>query len=461
MIGCETVKSMEKVFLLGGLRSHIGLTGGIYKNIPAEELAAAVLRKVIEKYPCVLQADGLICGNAVGTGGNITRLAALKAGLPVTVPALTVDMQCASAAASVELAMTKIGSGMADVLIAGGFESTSMQPTRVYAKADPRYTEEGFTVAQFSPDTASAKAMLEGAERTCQKHGFTREELDVFAVRSHQLAKKAREEGRLKDVVVSVFGSKGDEGIRDRMSPKLAARMPKLFTEEEVAAIVNRNCQKYDKDKDAEALCREEKKTAELVHINNAGVVPKKENTLQPVKIKSDNSNINDARLTEEQNKVIPVLTAANACMRNDGAAFVILISQRAAEKYNLKPETELLAGFEWGVDPRCSPEGAIETGMKLLQRCGLQPEEIDVFEYNEAFAVISALFAKKYPGLMERYCPWGGALAYGHPYGVSGAILLLHLWQELKQTGGSLGLLSIAGAGGLGTSLLVKNLKK
>ena len=228
---------MEKVFLLGGLRSHIGLTGGMFKTIPAEELAAAVLKKVIAKYPCALQADGLICGNAVGTGGNITRLAALKAGLPAHIPSLTLDMQCASAAASIELAITKIGSGMADVLIAGGFESTSMQPVRIYAKADPRYTEAGFTVAQFSPDTTSAKVMLEGAERTCQKHGFSREELDAFAVRSHQLAKKARDEKRLQDVVVSVFGSGGDEGIRDRMSSKLASRMPKLFTADEVAAL--------------------------------------------------------------------------------------------------------------------------------------------------------------------------------------------------------------------------------
>ena len=419
---------MEKVFLLGGLRSHIGLTGGMFKTVPAEELAAAVVQKVIEKYPCALQADGLVCGNAVGTGGNITRLAALKAGLPVHIPALTLDMQCASAAASIELAMTKIGSGMADVLIAGGFESTSMQPTRVYAKADPRYTEAGFTVAQFSPDTTSAKVMLEGAERTCQKHGFTREELDAFAVRSHQLAKKARDEKRLQDVVVSVSGSVGDEGIRDRMSPKLAARMPKLFTSEEVAA-----------------LCKEQIKGTESG--GEAG-------------IKSDAESESGAGLSNEKSTVTPLLTAANACLMNDGAAFVILVSEKAVEKYDLQPEAELLAGFEWGVDPRYSPEGAIETGAGLLQRCGLQPEEIDVFEYNEAFAVISALFARKHPELAERYCPWGGALAYGHPYGASGAILLLHLWQELKQKNGRLGLLSIAGAGGLGTALLVKNSK-
>ena len=402
---------MEKVYLIGGLRSHIGLTGGLFKTVPAEELAAAVLQKIMAKYPFVLQADGLLCGNAVGTGGNITRLAALKAGLPATIPALTIDMQCASAAASIELAMTKIGSGMADILIAGGFESTSMQPVRVYAKADARYREEGFTVAQFSPDTTSAKAMLEGAERTCQKHGFTREELDAFAVRSHQLAKKAREENRLNEIVVSVFGSEGDEGIRDRMSPKLAARMPKLFTEEEVKDLL----------------------------AGDRASLPIKENV--------DKRNV----LQEQNIAVTPLLTAANACLMNDGAAFVVLASRQA------RPEAELLAGFEWGVDPRYSPEGAIETGAHLLQRCDLQSQQIDVFEYNEAFAVISALFARKYPELTARYCPWGGALAYGHPYGASGAILLLHLWQELKQTEGKLGLLSIAGAGGLGTALLVK----
>ena len=428
---------MEKVFLIGGLRSHIGLTGGLFKTVPAEDLAAAVLENVIKKYPCALQADGLLCGNAVGTGGNITRLAALKGGLPLHIPALTLDMQCASAAASIELAMTKIGSGMADILIAGGFESTSMQPTRVYAKTDPRYTAEGFTVAQFSPDTTSAKAMLEGAERTCQKHGFTREELDAFAVRSHQLAKKAREEGRLNDVIVPVYDSAGDEGIRDRMSPKLAARMPKLFTEEEVKALLT------DRPDSRPVRC-----------------AAAEEKTVRDGDLLQADEMVYKTCPAHTEDKAVPLLTAANACLMNDGAAFVILASQQAVEKYHLQPEAELLAGFEWGVDPRYSPEGAIETGNRLLQRCGLQPEQIDVFEYNEAFAVISALFARKYPELVARYCPWGGALAYGHPYGASGAILLLHLWQELKQMHGRLGVLSIAGAGGLGTALLVKNSK-
>ena len=121
---------MEKVYLLGGLRSHIGLAGGIFRQIPAEDLAVALLEKLALRYPYVREAEGILGGNAVGSGGNITRLAALKAGFPEKMPAVTIDMQCASAAEALALGMAKIGSGMADLLIAGGFESASMQPLR-------------------------------------------------------------------------------------------------------------------------------------------------------------------------------------------------------------------------------------------------------------------------------------------------------------------------------------------
>lgn len=386
---------MEKVYLLGGLRSHIGLAGGMFRKIPAEDLAAALLEKLALRYPYVREADGILGGNAVGSGGNITRLAALKAGFPEQVPAVTIDMQCASAAEALALGMAKIGSGMADLLIAGGFESASMQPLRKYNPFDPRFTEAGFKTAQFSPDSNSPQAMLEGAERTCHKHGFAREDLDVFAVRSHGLAKKAQAAGVLEEITVSLFGSDRDEGIRDKMSQALTSRMPTLFKEEQMAALWGR--------------------------------------------------------------EATPVLTAANACLTSDGAAFVILCSEQYLQKNGLKPELCLLAACEAGLDPRYCPEGAIEVGDALLERQGIAPREIAIFEYNEAFAVISALFARNYGDLANRYCPWGGALAYGHPYGASGAILLLHLWQGLKQSGGRLGLLSIAGAGGLGCAILAE----
>ena len=194
---------------------------------------------------------------------------------------------------------------------------------------------------------------------------------------------------------MSLFGSIRDEGIRTRMSQALATRMPTLFTKEQVTALWGQ----------------------------------------------------------EE----VPVLTAANACLTSDGAAFVILCSEKYLQENALKPELRLLAACEVGVDPRYCPEGAIEVGEALLRRQNVAPGQIDIFEYNEAFAVISALFARNYAAVANRYCPWGGALAYGHPYGASGAILLLHLWQGLKQSGGHLGLLSIAGAGGLGCAILAE----
>ncbi len=384
----------REVYLAGGLRSHIGLKNGMFRHIPAEDLAAALLREVIEKYPAAADADEIICGNAVGTGGNITRLMALKAGVSASVPCITLDMQCASAAAAIQLAAAKIGCGMADLVVAGGFESSSMQPLRVYNEADPRYRPEGFTVAQFSPETESPLVMLEGAERTAQLAGFTREELDAIAVESHRKALRAAEEGVLEDVVAPLFGSLRDEGIRKRMSPRLAARMPSLFSADAVEKLTGRPGE--------------------------------------------------------------PVLTACNACLINDGAAFVVLASERfLADHPELRGELRFVAACDGGVETGQSPRGAVTVGDLLLEREGVTPEAVDAFEYNEAFAVITGIFGREHPELMDRYCRYGGALAYGHPYGASGAILLLHLWQSLKREGGRLGLVSIAGAGGLGSASL------
>ena len=377
---------MNKVYIAGGLRTHIGLKNGIFKNIPAEQLAAALLMKLVSQYQ-LAEPDEIICGNAVGTGGNITRLMALEAGIAASVPCLTIDMQCASAAEAIAIAIAKIKAGMAEVIIAGGFESSSMQPTRVYCPRDERYTPEGFTVAQFTPETTSATAMLEGAERTASQEGITRAELDKYVVRSHAMARQARESKILEPFIASVCGSTKDEGIRDRMSERLAAKMPLLLGP----------------------------------------------NT---------------------------TLTAANACLINDGAAFVIVASERWLQEHgtdNLYPRAELVTAVEGGVEANCSPRGALAVGNLLLEREHLSAEQIDAFEYNEAFAVITAMFAREYPQLLPRYNQLGGALAYGHPYGASGAILVLHLLAELEQTQGDYGLVAIAGAGGLGTALLLK----
>ena len=160
------------VYLVAGLRSHLGLQNGIFKEVPPEKLGAALLRQLCVQVPVAREAQLVIGGNAVGSGGNLT--------------ALTVDMQCASALAALSLGYGQIRGGPLDVVLAGGVESSSMQPRRVYQPWDARYTPEGYMTAQFSPDTDSPRTMLEGAERTAQVYGVSREELDRWAVRSHR-----------------------------------------------------------------------------------------------------------------------------------------------------------------------------------------------------------------------------------------------------------------------------------
>ena len=129
------VGNMDKVYILGGLRSFVGVVNGMYRHIPAEKLGAAVLRQVLEQYP--VEPDYLIAGNGVGAGGNIARLMALEAGVPEQVPSFTLDVQCGSGLESIAVAAAKIASGEADCVVAGGFESSSTQPRRGYNANHP------------------------------------------------------------------------------------------------------------------------------------------------------------------------------------------------------------------------------------------------------------------------------------------------------------------------------------
>ena len=173
-----------------------------------------------------------------------------------------------------------------------------------------------------------------------------------------------------------------------------------------------------------------------------------------------------EALLTPEERNLAgectPVLTAANACLTQDGAAFLVLASGRQLAAWrrrgrSVRPLARILHCTESGVDPRFSPLGALAVGEKILEESGLPVEAIDDFEYNEAFAVISALFARQYTTCTDRYLPLGGALAYGHPYGCSGAGLVLHALAALEGQEGGKALCSIAGAGGTGSGVLLE----
>lgn len=376
-------------YILGGLRSFVGVKGGMYKHLPAELLGAEVLKKLIQKY-AIKDIDYIIGGNGVGAGGNITRLMALEAGVEQSVPAFSVDVQCGSGLEAIAIAANKIKCGEADLIIAGGFESSSTQPRRGYNVNHPDYAGEAcYSVAKFMPGIHRETVMLEGAELTAEREGISKEELDYWVLRSHRLAAEAREEQLLATVTCSVAGSTQDEGIRPRMSQRLIDRMPKLL----------------------------------------------------------------------DQGKYT---TAATACLINDGAAWLVLCSEKylqAKAQEGLKPQARILGAAACGGDPLVSPRSAISALEKLLKKYDLQEQDIDGFELNEAFAVIDVLFARSFPHSLDRYNVFGGALAYGHPYGASGGIITLHLLESLKRSKGRLGCVSVAAAGGVGTAMLLERI--
>lgn len=377
---------MERVCILEGLRSYIGVKDGMYKHVPGEILGAEVLKELLKRIRLEdREIDLVIGGNAVGGGGNITRLAALEAGITETVPAVTVDLQCGSALESITMAAAMIESGAASVVVAGGFESSSTQPLRLWNPNHPDFVEnKSYTVAKFIPGMQGEKVMLEGAELTALEEGIKKEEMDAWILRSHKRAAQAAEKGLLSDVVISVKGSRRDEGIRAGMNQKLINRLPFILPGGKV-------------------------------------------------------------------------ITAANACLMNDGAAFVVLCSKSYAKKAGLQPKAYFRKGVSVGGNPFKSPETAVLAAGKLLTAAGLDYRNIDAYEVNEAFAVIDALFLKQFSGIEDRYNIFGGALAYGHPYGASGALLLIHLLKALEIKSGRYGICSVAAAGGIGSAVLIE----
>lgn len=372
---------MHDVYIVAACRTPIGVRGGAFSHTAPERLAARILTHLYRTYgrPAV---DAVIGGNAVGPGGNLTRLASLYADLPEDVPAWTIDQQCASAATALGDGALRIAAGAADVIMAGGMESASLQPIRRYADGDTRQGE--FTVAQFSPTENSPDAMLQGAERAAQSLRVTRDMLDRYALDSHRRALAAAESGVLQPYLVPCEELCRDECLRPRINARLLARMPLLL--------------------------------GEGTHT-----------------------------------------TAGNSCLIHDGAAFALLASEAAVRRYGWQPLARVVTVAAAAGDPLHSPLGVGTVTDELLRRSHLAPDAVDSYEWNEAFAVIDALFAARYPTLVNRYNRYGGALAYGHPYGASGAILLVHLLAALRHTGGQYGLLAIAGAGGTGAGLIVE----
>ena len=410
---------MKRVGIVGGLRTYIGVEGGMYRNVSAEQLGAHALRQLPARCGIPVEdIDMVIAGNGVGGGGNGARLALLEAGYPQEISGITVDVQCGSGLEAIAVAAAKIEAGLADVIVAGGMESASTKPTRVHNERHPDYCagHPVYSVAKFAPGMQDELAMLKGAERVGRKLSVDNNGLAQYVITSHQRAVKAAEHRLLDDILADPYcganeeelqkARNRDEGIRPKMSERLLQRLPAL--------------------------------------------VPGGQ-----------------------------YVTAGTVSLTNDGAAFVVLCSAEYAGTHGLLWEARLVDVVSVGADPDCSPESMVPAIRKLLKRNALTAEQITAWEYNEAFAVIDEIMVRTFGEHTDRYNIYGGALAYGHPYGASGAIITLHLLQALRQleapesVGGvdivqsertieteikrKYGIAAVSAAGGIGTAMLLE----
>ena len=392
---------MQNVVIVSAVRTPVGSFGGSLKTIDAVKLGEIAVKEALNRanldpekvdelvFGCVLQG---------GQGQNVARQVCLKAGLPIEVPALTINKVCGSGLRAVSLGAQIIKAGDAEVVVAGGTESMSMSPYVVpSARWGQRMNDGKFVDMMIKDglwDAFYNYHMGITAENVAEKYGFTREELDQFSVTSQNRAEAAIKAGKFKDeiVPVEVPQKKGDPII-------------------------------FDTDED-----------------------PKFGNTMEKV-----------SKLKPAFKKDGGIVTAANSSGINDGAAAFVLMSEEKAKELGLKPLCKIVSYASAGVDPQIMGTGPIPASRKALQKAGLTVEDMDLVEANEAFAA-QALAVTKDLGLYpEKTNVNGGAVAIGHPIGASGGRILCTLIYEMKKRNSHYGLATLCIGGGMGTALVIE----
>jgi acetyl-CoA C-acetyltransferase len=387
---------MEEVVLVSGARSAIGRLGGAFQNFPASDLAAAVIKAAVERAGVEPeQVDQVIlgCVGQVMEDGYIARHAAIKAGLPIEVPAYTVNRICGSGLEAINTAARWIECGDAEVVVAGGVENMTMMP---YYVRNARYgyrlghgqLEDG--IQHLLGDPFSKVHMGITAENLAEKFGISREVQDEYALRSQQRAVAAIQAGRFKDEIVPI-------------EVKVGRETKVIDTDEHPRA-----------DTTAEALAK-----------------------LRPAF------------------KEGGMVTAGNASGINDGAAAVVVTSRRKANELKLRPRLRLVARAEAGVEPSIMGSGPIPAVRKVMKKSGLELDQMDVVELNEAFASVAAACSQELGLDVERTNPNGGAVALGHPVGATGAILAVKLMYEMERRQARYGLVSLCIGGGQGIATI------
>ncbi len=395
------------VFICDAVRTPIGRFGGALAGVRADDLAAIPLKALLERNPGLDPAavEEVFMGSANQAGEdnrNVARMAALLAGLPETVPGVTLNRLCASGMDAVGTAFRAIASGELELAIAGGVESMSRAPY-VMGKADSAFGRtqkiEDTTIGWrfINPkmkELYGVDAMPQTADNVADQWQINREDQDAFALRSQQRTAAAQQAGFFAEEIVPVVikGKKGETIVDTDEHPRA--------------------------DTTAEALAK-----------------------LKPV------------------NGPDKTVTAGNASGVNDGAAAMILASAEAVQKYGLKRRARVLGMASAGVAPRIMGYGPVPAVKKLCERLKLAVSDFAVIELNEAFAA-QGLAVTRDLGLADddaRVNPNGGAIALGHPLGMSGARLVLTTVHQLEKSGGKLGLATMCVGVGQGLALVVE----
>ncbi|MBP5415476.1 MAG: acetyl-CoA C-acetyltransferase [Lachnospiraceae bacterium] len=394
----------KKVVIASACRTAIGTMGGSLSTTPAAQLGAIVIKEAVNRAgikPENVDQVYMGCVIQAGLGQNVARQASIKAGLPIEVPAVTINVVCGSGLNCVNQAAQMIMAGDADVVVAGGMENMSMAPFAIpngrygYRMMWPSQSQGGLVDTMVKDalwDAFNDYHMITTADNVAKQWNLTREELDEFALKSQLKACAAIENGEFKEEIVPV----------------------------------------------------EIKKKKEVV-VFDTDEGPRQGSTIEGLaKLKPLNPD--------------GVVTAGNASGINDGAAAIVLMSEEKAAELGVKPMATFVAGALAGVDPTIMGIGPVAATRKAMAKAGYKIEDFDIIEANEAFAAQSVAVGKDLGIDVDKQLnPNGGAIALGHPVGASGARILVTLLHEMKKKGAKKGLATLCIGGGMGCATIVE----
>lgn len=396
----RNINMTKKVVLAGACRTAIGKMGGALSNTPAADLGAIVIKEALNRTGVKPeQVDEVLMGCVIqaAQGQNVARQASIKAGLPIEVPAVTLNVVCGSGLNCVNQAAAMIKAGQADIVVAGGMENMSMAPYAM-TKARFGYRMNNATIVDTMVNDALTDAfnhyhMMITAENICDRWNLTREELDEFSANSQQKAEKAMAEHKFDDEIVPV-----------------PVKVKKQIVEFKV----------------------------------DEG--PRPGTTVETL-----------AKLRCCSGKEGGMVTAGNASGINDGAAAIVVMSEEKAKELGVTPMATWVQGALAGVEPEIMGIGPVAATRKVMERTGLTVDDMDLIEANEAFAAQSVAVAKELGFDMSKVNVNGGAVALGHPVGASGCRILVTLLHEMQKRDAKKGLATLCIGGGMGCATIVE----